>query len=124
MRKNVIGTVVLVSLFMVGCLGRNTDNEGSPQPCKLGNGLEPTIDEVLPGRIIFSYKRTAPLYETVEGKRIWRPMENEDAYSTVLEGMHKWKEAHPKAIIHGVQVIGTFGDMPTMFLVEYYNPRE
>lgn len=111
-------------LPLVGCLGRVSPDDHPSRPCKIGDGLEPTIDEIFPGRCIFSYKRTVPLYEVVEGKRTLRYMDSEEAYYTVLAGMRRWKKAHPTAIIHNVQVIGTLEEMPTRFLVEYASRRE
>lgn len=108
--------------FLMGCGGNHWYNDTDTQRyLSLKKGLSPTADEVLPGCIIFSYKKTiTDLYERdpVDGHRVWLVLDERVAQSVVLDGMRQWKEVHPKATILEVEAVGT-AENPTMFLVRY-----
>lgn len=124
MIRKLLAVVLCVGTsLLMGCGGNHWYNDTDTQrSLSLGKGLEPTADEVLPGCIIFSYKQTiTDLYERdpVDGHRVWLKWNEKIAQSVVLEGMRRWKEAHPTATILEVEAVGIAKNPPTMFLVRY-----
>jgi len=105
----------------VGCnrLPSRSSANDSVRILSLGTGLEPEVKEILPGTILFSYRRTnEKLYEVREGKRVWLQFDVIKAQETTLAGMANWKNSYPKAKILEVQPVGK-GSIPTTFLVRY-----